>query len=304
MRAKWHRYLLLCLLPVVCSAQRYDTVSVFSHPVTLDSVVVHAGFDVNAFIRRVRADTTFYKAFRNMRFVPYTAVNDIQVYDRHGRVQASLHSNTRQVYQDHCRSTQVISQTTTGDFYDRHGDYNYYTAALYAYLFFAPSPVCNESDIIAGAMQNRESGSMGKSKYELQQLIFNPGSRVSGVPFIGDKASVFDDGEADKYDFRISRDEYNGEPCFVFRITPRKGYEKSTLYNELTTWFRASDYSILARDYSLSYSTWIYDFDVRMSVRTVFRNGKLYPTHIAYDGNWHVATKGRERVRFTADITY
>ena len=288
----------------VCTAQQYDTASAFKVPIELDSFTVHTGFDVNAFIRRVRNDTTFYKAFKNMRFVPYDAVNDIRVLDKEGSVAASLHSKTHQNYKDRCRNTQVLEQSVTGDFFDRHGDYNYYTAELFAYLFFAKDPVCNESDVVAGSMDTKAGGKMGKSKYQLQQLIFNPGSRVNGVPFMGDRASVFDEGEAEKYDFKITQEQCGGESCFVFRIKPKAGEERHALYNELTTWFRKGDYSIVARDYSLSYSNLLYDFDVRMKVRTQQVGTKLYPTHIEYDGNWHVLTKKRERVRFSVDVTY
>ncbi len=37
---------------------------------------------------------------------------------------------------------EVIEEKTTGNFYDRKGDYNYYTAELYANLFFTKGTVC------------------------------------------------------------------------------------------------------------------------------------------------------------------
>ena len=153
-------------------------------------------------------------------------------------------------------------------------------------------------------MDERGKGQMEKSKYELKQLIFNPGAKVSGVPFMGDRASIFEPGEAEKYDFKIVQDQYEGQDCFVFKITPKAGYEYAVIYDELTTWFRKSDYSIVARDYSLSYHTLVYDFDVHMKVRTKQVGNKLYPTSIDYDGNWHVVTKKRERVKFNVQITY
>ncbi len=286
------------------SAQRYDTGSIFRVPVQLDSYVVKSGFDVSAFIRRMRADTTFFKAFKNMRFVPYAAINDIQVYGSNNKPIATLHSKTKQVYEQKCRSTKVMEEHATGDFYKKNGEYRYYTAELYAYLFFAAKPVCNETDIVATALNTRGKGQMEKSKFELKQLIFNPGAPVRGVPLMGDRESIFEQDEAEKYSFRITRESYEGQQCFVFRITPKKGYERKTLYNELTTWFRQNDYSIIARDYALSYSTLIYDFDVRMSVRTANIGGKLYPTRIGYDGNWHILTKKRERVKFSIEIDY
>ena len=292
------------LLPARIQAQNYDTGSVFNQPVTLDSFVIRSGFDVNAFIRRVRSDTTFYKAFRSMHLMPYYAVNDIKAYDKKGSVIASMYSKTKQKRNNGCRVTEVEEEHVTGDFYDRNGDYRYYTAELFGYLFFAKKPVCNETDLVNDALDVRGKGKLERSKYELRQLIFNPGSKVSGVPFMGDRASIFEEGEAEKYDFRITQEMYEGYQCYVFRITPKHGYERKVIYNELTTWFRKSDYSIVARDYSVSYTTLVYDFDVRMKVRTKEVGGKLYPTYIDYDGNWHILTKKRERVKFNVSITY
>ncbi len=281
----------LALLPVICNAQQYDTAGVFKLPVELDSFVLKSGFDVNAFIRRVKTDTTFYKAFKSLHFVPYTASNYIQAFDKDHDPIASQQSETKQEVKDHCRITKLITERATGDFYKRNGDYNYYTAELFAHIFFAKEPVCNETDVVAGSLDVMQKGPMAKSEYELKQLIFNPGSKVSGVPFMASRASIFDEGEAEKYDFKITVESYNGQDCYVFRITPKNGYEHRTLYNELTTWFRKTDYSIVARNYSLSYSTLVYDFDVQMKVRTTQIGDKLYPTHIDYNGNWHVLTK-------------
>ena len=296
--------LLHILLSATIAYAQNDTGSMFKVPVQLDSIVVKSGFDINAFIRRVKNDTTFYKAFKSMHLVPYTAANDIKAYDKNNNISASLQSRTKQNIKNRCRTTQVLEQKVTGDMLKRNGDYNYYTAELFAYLFFAKDPVCNETDIVAGAMDDRGKGQMEKSKYQLKQLIFNPGAKVSGVPFMGDRASIFDEGEAEKYDFKVVQDMYDGQECFVFRITPKKGYERKVIYNELTTWFRKSDFTILARDYSLSYSTLVYDFDVRMKVRTKQINDRLYPVSIDYDGNWHVFTKKRERVIFSVVIDY
>lgn len=270
----------------------------------MDSFVVHSGFDVNAFIKRMRLDTTFFKAFKNMRFINYNAVNDIRIFQHDGRIAASLNSKTHQEYINKCRRTIHTDETVAGNFYKKNKEYRYYTAELYAHLFFADKPVCNESDVVAASLNTQGKGQIEKSKAELKQLMFNPGAPVKGVPFMGDRASIFDKDEAEKYDFRITRETYEGQECFAFRITPKKGFSNKVLYDEFTTWFRQKDYSIIARDYSLSYSTLIYDFDVRMKVRTKVINGKLYPAKIDYDGNWHIFTKKRERVKFSMAIEY
>jgi hypothetical protein len=285
-------------------AQHYDTVSVFNLPVQIDEVVIKTGWDIAAFVKRVQTDTTFYKAFRSMRLVPYSAINDIKVYGKSKEVMASLYSKTRQKINHGCRSMEVTEERTTGNFYKPGHKYNYYTADLYAHLFFTKDSVCGENNIVKGALDEKGKGKMEKSKYQLKQLIFNPGSKIAGVPMMGDKASVFDPDQARKYDFKITTDSYEGIDCYVFKVSPRKGEEKNVVYNELTTWFRKSDYSIVARFYSLSYHTVLYDFDVTMKVKTIQKGTQILPSEINYNGNWHVLTQKREKVIFNTIINY
>lgn len=273
----------------------------------MDEVTITAarsGWDVGAFIRRVQTDTTFYKAFRSLHIVPYTSVNDIRILDEKNNVKASLYSRTKQTVQRGCRSMQVLEEKTTGDFYKRNHEYRYYTAALYASLFFTTGTVCGEDDIVAGKLGEHGKGQMEKNKAQLKQLIFNPGSKVQGVPFIGNKAAIFEPEVAKMYNFRLLSVLYGEEDCYLFQALPKKEYAGDVVYNELSTWFRKTDYAIVARDYSLSYHTLLFDFDVRMKVRLQNVNGRLLPSHIEYTGNWHVMTKGRERSIFTAAFSY
>lgn len=302
---KFWMIVLSAVVSLSANAQRYDS-SIFSLPIQMDAVTVKAarsGWDLAGFIKRVKTDTTFYQAFHNLRFLNYTAINDIQVLDKSGKTTASLNSKTKQVYSNGCRTMEVLEEKTTGDFYNRKKDYKYYTAELYAYLFFTKGKVCNEQESVTGSMKERGKGHMEKNKYRLKQLMFNPGSNSAGVPLMGDKAAIFEPSVAKMYDFKLQSDEYNGQDCYVFKAIPKKEYKNDVVYNELTTWFRKSDYTILARDYSLSYKAGLYDFDVKMKVRTRQAGKKLIPSRIEYDGNWHVFTKKRERVKFTTVIT-
>jgi hypothetical protein len=296
--------LCLCLAAALSHAQ--DT-NIFALPLQMDDVVIKAargGWDVAGFIRRVQTDTTFYKAFRALRLVSYKATNDIRILNKKNEVSASLFSHTRQTAVRGCRTMQVLDEQVTGDFYTRRKGYNYYTAELYAYLFFTKGTICNENDIVAGALDDRGKGTIEKSKWQLKQLIFNPGGRIRGIPFIGNKASIFDPEIAKLYDFKLLSVAYAGEECWLFRAIPKPEYLNKVVYNELSTWFRKSDYSIMARDYALSFSAGVYDFDVRMKVRLQPAGGRLLPSRIEYDGNWHVFTKPRERARFTATFEY
>ena len=299
------RVLLFALLAVHCTGLSAQDTSRFN--IEMDEVVVgdiKGGWDVNAFIRRVRTDTTFFKAFKGLRVVSHTAANDIKILNKRGGTQASYASRTRTTVSRGCRSMTTSDERVTGDFFKRHGDYRYFTAELYAYLFFTEGTICGDNDIVAGSLGARGAGSIEKAKYQLKQLIFNPGSKIQGIPLIGNKASIFEPEMARKYNFRLMSVEYAGEPCYLFRALPKKEYVDDVVYNELSTWFRKSDYSIMARDYSLSYRTPVYDFDVKMRVRLTPVGSRNLPSRIEYDGNWRVATQGRERGRFSTVFTY
>ena len=84
----------------------------------LSEVVIRKDLDVVSFLQRVKNDSSFYKAFRNLRILEYSAINHIQMRDKKGRVQASLESKTRQIREGNCRSMQVIDEKITGDLYD------------------------------------------------------------------------------------------------------------------------------------------------------------------------------------------
>lgn len=304
---RWILGLLVALIPALPASCQLKDTSIFAFPIQMDEFVLQAsreGWDVDEFIRRVQTDTTFYKAFKSMHLVSYMAENDIRIFNSSGKVQASHYSRTRQTRSGSCRSMEMLDEQITGNYYDRKGIPRYYTAELYEYLFFIRKRTCGEDDIVAGTENERGKGQLEKRKWQLRQLVFNPGSKVAGVPFAGDKAAIFEPHIAKMYNFKLLAVEYGGEDCYLFSAAPKPEYRGQVIYNELATWFRRSDYSIVARDYSLSYKTMVYDFDVKMKVRLGNINGRLLPTRISYDGNWHVATQKRERASFEMKVRY
>src|SRR5690606_2018275 len=114
----------------------YDTSGYLPNFTIEEIIVTNESFKPEDFIRRVKNDTTFYKAFKTLRIVTYNAENDIRVFDKKGKVKAALESETKQIYRDGCRTMQVLDETVKGDFYKKNGDYRYYTAELFATLFF------------------------------------------------------------------------------------------------------------------------------------------------------------------------
>lgn len=299
----------IAVLPAAFSyAQEVDTTA-FSERISLDTFIVRArneGFDVPNFIRLIKEDTTFYKAFKTMRLKTYNAENYINCFNKKGESVASLVSETKQIYRDGCRTMSTLEEKVTGDFYTKKGNYNYFTAQLYASLFFTSGKVCNENNIVRGSMSRELSGMnrIEKSKVQLKLLMFNPGASIPGLPFIGNKVGIFEPDVAKMYDFSLSAETKNGMETYKFAAVPKPEYRKKVVINKFITWFDPENYSIIARDYSLSYDALGYDFDVDMYV-TLRQVGKdLLPSFIQYRGNWKVVTKARERVNFKAEFTY
>ena len=225
--------------------------------------------------------------------------------DKNGKSQASLLSITRQNYADGCRTMEVKEEKTTGDFYDNKGNYNYTTPELYASLFFTKGKVCGETNIVKGIeFSGKGKSGIEKHKDQLKQLFFNPGQKISGIPFISSKVALFDENVGKYYDFVIDRQDYMGNPCYVFTITPKPEYadKSKVVIDKMTTWFNAKTLEITARTYSLSYKAGVYDFDVAMEVQ-LEKVGELWvPKVLRYNGYWNVMFKKKERAVFTATL--
>jgi hypothetical protein len=272
----------------------------------LSEVVVRNDLDVFSFLQRVKNDTTFYKAFRNLRILGFTSFNDIKMLDKKGAVKASLFSKTRQTRFDNCRAMEVLEEKATGDMYN-DGELNYYTAELYAGLFFTNGKVCNENNIVAGIERNVQ-GKKGleKHKEQLKTLFFNPGKKIPGIPFIGDKIDIFSPDVSQYYNFSVDMEDVNGQNCYVFKILPKENLSSSQknkiVFDNITTWFNTKTMEIVARNYDLSYNTPFYDFNVHMEVEMTKFEELLVPQVLRYNGNWKVAFKKRERGLFTATL--
>ena len=278
-----------------------------SKMVSLSEVIMRSDINVAKFIERVKKDTTFYKAFRTLHIIGFTSLNDIRMSDKKGNLKASLQSKTKQQISETCRSMNVLEEMSTGDFYDDEKNYNYYTAQLYAGLFFTTGNVCGENNIVKGVELNPKSNSgIEKHKQQLKILFFNPGKKIPGIPFIGDKINIFDPDIARYYNFTIDYGDNEGEPCYVFSIKVKDDLssdEKDNIViDNMVTWFSTKTMEVLARNYDLSYNTPVYDFDVHMEVQMTKFGNYLVPKTLRYRGTWDVAFKKRERGIFTATL--
>jgi len=285
-----------------------DTAVYFNdQPFTLAEVVVRNNFDYRAVLSAIQQDTSFYKAFRNLRILGYSSYNDIRLMDKKGQMKASLYSKTRQHRANNCRYTEVLQEEVTGDFYGPGRKYNYMTAELYASLFFARDTICGENNLVKGH-SIRASGKKGldKHKEQLKMLFFNPGKKIPGIPFIGDKLDLYDESAHELYDYRLDVEEWKGTLVYVFSITPKEnlGFLKNdrVVVDRMVTRMDMKSLEVMGRNYSLSYKAGVYDFDVSMEVEMTRFKDLIVPRVLRYKGNWDVIFKKRENAVFTATL--
>jgi hypothetical protein len=275
--------------------------------ITLSEVVVRSDLNVPKFLQRIKDDTTFYKAFRSLHLLSFTSLNDIRLSDKKGNLSASLQSKTKQHVSGGCRTMEVLQENTTGNMYDEDKNFNYFTAELYAGLFFTKDKVCGENNIVKGIEQNPQSKTgIEKRKAQLKMLFFNPGKKIPGIPFIGNKLNIFDPDVAKYYDFNIGQNDYEGQACYVFDVNAKEnltsGERDNIVIDKMTTWFNAKNMEIVARNYDLSYDARVYDFNVHMEVQMTHFGNYLVPKILRYKGNWNMIFKKRERGIFTATL--
>jgi hypothetical protein len=301
-------FLVLLLIPFCGQAQQIDSIfNLEGRQVTLTPVVIRKGTNVSGFIKRVENDTSFYKAFKNLRVLNYSSLNDVRMFDKKGRVEASLNSKTRQWASKSCRVTNFLEEKTTGEYYAADGSCNYYTGQLYSSLFFSRDTICGETNVIKDIRRSIDGKKgMDKHKEQLKMLFFNPGKDIPGIPLMGSKVKVFDKSHADLYDFTIDIQDYQGKPAYVFLLKAKESLsffkKDNVVIDEMVTWFDYNSFDVIARDYKMSYNAGVYRFDVSMKVEIGKYENFLYPKVIRYDGNWGLMVKGKERGLFTATI--
>lgn len=300
-------FFLIILATTYLAQEDTSDVEAVRRSVQLSEVIVRSDLNVPRFLRRIKNDSSYYKAFKNLHILGYSALNFIQMRNKNGSVRATLNSKTRQNVAGGCRTMDVLEETATGDFYDKKRDFNYYTAELYAAFFFTEGKICGENNIVSGTQHNiRNKRGLQKNKEQLKMLFFNPGSKIPGIPFIGDKLDVFDEDVAQYYDYSIDTADLNGQPTYVFAIKQKPGLTSSQrgniVFDNLTTWFNQKTMEIVARNYDLSYDAGVYDFDVHMEVQMQEVGGLIVPQVLRYSGNWFLLSKKRERGIFTATL--
>jgi hypothetical protein len=280
---------LIFSIAFICSMSSYaqdSLVDVNNAKFTLTDAVVRNHFDYKDILQKIKEDTSFYKAFKTLRTIGYSSYNHIEMLDANQKQLASLNSKTKQVKMGNCRSMQVLEEQVTGNLRDVKGNYNYTTPALYASLFFTKGTICGETNIVSGKNRIIQGSGIDKAKEQLKMLFFNPGKKIKGIPFIGDKLDLYDESAHELYDYKLDYVDYHGQLVYVFTVQPKVDLgifaKDRVVVDQMTTWFNPKTLEVLGRNYSLSYKAGVYDFNVSMEVELDYFNGLLVPLSLIH----------------------
>lgn len=300
MRCVW---LATVLAAVLQAAAQPDTL--IGH-ITLDEVVIRArseGFDVSTFVQQVRTDTSFHKAFLNTRYHPHRIVSRLAVRGKKELEQARSHVRGRLVRSGERATLVLDSVAESGRLRDRKGDHRYLTAEMYEEVFFPKGSFKADNTVAGRRLELERGGRVERYKSELKKFMFDPGSEIASVPFIGDKLALYDASMAAYYAHRIWSNDRNGRSCWVFSSNALADSDPDdTVIKEMDTWFDKESGLVMARTYRIAHRSLFLDFDIRIAVENQVMEGQPVPVSVVYEGDWDIPFAKREIVRF--DLHY
>ncbi|MFD2145097.1 hypothetical protein [Mucilaginibacter antarcticus] len=267
--------------------------------IVIDSPVNIRSHKLNAqdFIDAVLADTGFYKAFRNMKRYGFTAANDIYTYDKNNKVEGEIHRRIRHSIVNGKPKTEYLLKQDKGKIYKKNGKYDLYTVEMFDYIF---DNAYKSEFSAADPFEGGGGGKNGSYKAKAKTLIFSPGRRVPGIPFISSKTEIFSSDMRQFYRYEFARGKYlDTIPVYRFKVIRKSSTSDSdVMINELTTIFDMRDFKILGRYVDMRFDNIFVDFNVKMNIELVPYNGELLPAKMSYQGNWDIPLHKEERSSF------
>ena len=273
------------------------------NPDTIRTIVIDSAVNIRShrlnvqdFIDATLRDTGFYKAFRNMEKYTFTAENRIYTYDKKNKIDGKIyrkikHSNVRGQHK-----TEYITKRDSGAIYKNNGKYQLYTVEMFDYIFMN----ANNSDFVKGPALPGAEGKNENYKDKLKTLIFAPGHKVKGIPFVSSKTEIFSRNMREYYYYRFARGKYlDSIPVYIFKVLRKPSIaDNDVIIKEMTTIFDMRNFEILGRYLDLKYSNFLFSFNVQMNIELGKFNNEMMPIKITYQGNWDIPFHKTERASF------
>lgn len=272
--------------------------------ILLDSVVIIADndFNVNKFVNRVREDSSFYQAFKNLRYYPHKANGKIWAYNKKNKEKAfeelvvDQHLKKGQMWQ-----TQDVLKSE-GKIKNRKGECKFTTAQMYYDVFFPTDTLPVSTQFTSVKNEKVANSKKAKYKHDVKVMMFNPGEDVSDVPIVGKKMSIFDDDMVEFYEYRINSGKFNGRECYIFNCLARPEFKANkTVIKSLITYFDKESMNVIKRESHMKYRSLFFHFNVKILVENEVVNGVLVPKTIKFNGYWDVPFKVQETLKFKVE---
>lgn len=283
--------------PPVFSQNVYDTALV-------DTVALkyRKGFVVDDFIQMTKVDTSFYRAFKNLRMYPHTSNNIIEIFDKEWSEVGKINRYANHYSNGSSGWITISNEKTEGKIYKKNGTHKYFTAEMYDRIFFKKGEFPVDNTVETYYSQESLKGLSTKDKYyeKLKTFMFSPGTKIKGVPFIGKKLDIFSDKMSRHYDFTIEKTFFKDTiPCYKFSCKKKPDVpEKKVTITRLVTFYDRRTMNIIARTYALKDITPMFSFDMKMFIELNYDFGEYLPVTIKYNGEWDVPFKKGERIKF------
>ena len=267
--------------------------------VVIDSAVnIHSHrLNVQDFIDAVLADTGFYQAFRNMKKYSFVAENYIYTYNKKNKIDGKIYRKLKHVNIGNKHTIQYIAKRDSGNVYKKDGKYQLYTVNMFDNIFTG----AYRSGAGTGAMISGKPADKDESyKDKMKTLIFAPGHRVDGIPFISGKTEIFSPDMRQFYDYQFARGKYlDSIPVYRFLVVQKSSTQgNDVVIKELTTIFDMRTFQILGRYVNLQYHNLFIDLDVQMNIELIDFHGDLVPAKVTYQGDWNIPLHKDERASF------
>ncbi len=273
------------------------------NPDTIRTIVIDSAINIRShklnaqdFIDAMLADTSFYKAFHDMKAYAFVAENRIYTYDKKNRIDGRMYRKIKHINNGMDHKIEYIVKRDSGNVYKKNGKYQLYTIEMFDYVFSNTYKTgFSKNDALTGSGGKNES-----YKDKLKTLIFEPGRKVKGIPFISSKTEVFSPEFRQFYNYQFAGGKYlDTIPVYRFRVVRKSSTAPNdVMINEITTIFDERTFQILGRYIDMKYSNLFFSFNVQMNIEMNNFGGELLPVKISYQGNWNVPFHKEERASF------
>ena len=274
--------------------------------ILLDDVIIsesNNGFSVEDFIGYVKNDTTFYMAFKHLRYYQHDYDGELNIYNKKNKKIGSLNKSGVHYVKDNKAWVVNNKIKHDGRIFKRNGKYHYYTAEAFDKIFF-PKDTINVSLKI-----RKKSSQEDQNVRDAKTIGFSVGSNETqqSKGGLNKKLAIFDINMQQYYDYIISDTIYNNKLCYVFTVSVKKDLsqkdKKNALIRKIVSFFDKENFNVLYREYKFVYNHLVFDVDMNVIVNIDYVDDKHLPTSIYYNGYWNVLFFKPERANFNLKLS-